>query len=151
MKLHCVVLEGEQRAALERVVAVGTSHARSVTHARILLKADQGPSGPAWTDEDIARALDVSRSTVERVRHRFANQGHAAALRAYRPYLRPPGKLDGAAEAKVVMLACSPPPPGRARWTLRLLARQLVELEVVESVSYETVRTTLKKTRSSHG
>jgi transposase len=95
--------------------------------------------------------LDVSHSTVERVRRRFAGSGERAALQARRPVPPPPGKLDGAAEAEVVTLACSPPPPGQARWTLRLLARRLVELQIVDAVSYETVRRTLKKTHSSPG
>ena len=114
-------------------------------HARILLKTDEGPGGPAWGDDQIVDALEVSRSTVERVRVRCVEEGPDAALRP-----RPSGqlrlrKLDGAQEAHLIAVACSPPPEGRKRWTLRLLADKLVKLEVVDAVSYETVRRTLKK------
>jgi transposase len=136
---------------LEKITTSGRVAVRQVTHARILLKADEGPRGPAWPDWEIVKVLEVSHSTVERVRRRFASSGEEAALRARRPTPAPPGKLDGVAEAQVITLACSPAPPGHARWTLRLLARHLVELEVVDSVSYETVRRTLKKTHSSRG
>jgi transposase len=151
VKLHRVQLSPERRAELEKIATGGSGPARQVTHARILLKADEGPRGPAWPDWEIVQALDISHSTVERVRRRFASSGEQAALRARRPTPPPPGKLDGAAEAQVITLACSPAPPGQARWTLRLLARRLVELEVVDSVSYETVRRLLKKTSSSPG
>jgi transposase len=133
------------------MASAGAGPARQVTHVRILLKADEGPAGPAWPDWAIVRALDVSHSTVERVRRRFTSRGEQAALQARRPTPPPPTKLDGGAEAHVVLLACSQPPAGRARWTLRLLAQRLVELEIVDTVSYETVRRTLKKTRSSRG
>jgi transposase len=119
-------------------------------HARILLKADEGPSGPAWNDDQIVEALEVSRSTVERVRTRCVEEGPDAALRP-----RPSGqvrlrKLDGAQEAHLIAVACSPAPQGRKRWTLRLLADKLVELDIVDAVSYETVRRTLKKSRAAN-
>lgn len=151
MKLHRVRLSPERRAELERIVSAGAGSVRRVTHARILLKADEGPSGPAWADWEIVEAFDISRSTVERVRRRFASTGEQAALQARRPVPAVRHKLDGAAEAQVITLACSPAPPGHVRWTLRMLARRLVELEIVESVSYETVRRTLKKTSSNPG
>jgi hypothetical protein len=114
--------------------------------ARILLKADAGPEGPAWIDARIAEALEVDVSTVERVRQRFVEQGLEAALGRKEPD-RPsrPRTLDGAAEARLIALACSEPPAGRVRWTLRSLADKLVELEVVETVSTETVRRAPKK------
>lgn len=150
-KTYRVKLLVDERAYLEQLVAKGTAAARTLTHARILLKADEGIAGRSWADEQIADALDINRSTVERVRQRCVEEGVDAALRP-----RPSGqvrlrKLDGAAEAQVVALACSPAPAGRKRWTLRLLADRLVALEVVDAVSYETVRHTLKKTRSSRG
>jgi transposase len=122
-----------------------------LTHARILLKADEGPAGPGWADEAIAGALEVNRSTVERVRQRCVEEGFDAALRprpARQVRLR---KLDGAQEAQLVALACSPPPNGRDRWSLHVLADKLVELEVVDRISYESVRRTLKKTFSNRG
>jgi transposase len=110
------------------------------------------PGAPAGTDEQIAAAFDVRVRTVERVRERCVEEGVDAAL-ARRPQVRPSceRRLDGRAEARLVQLACSQPPAGFARWTLRLLAQRLVELAVVESVSYETVRRTLKKTNSRRG
>jgi transposase len=121
------------------------------THARILLKAERAPAGPEWTDEQIRVALDVSRSTVERVRRALVEAGLDAALDRRKPTTARPRKLDGAQEARLVALACSPPPNGRESWTLQLLADKLVTLEVVESIAPETVRQTLKKTTSSPG
>ncbi len=120
--------------------------AKKVVHARILLKADAGPEGPAWTDARIAEALEVDVSTVERIRQRFGEQGLEAALgrtKQDRPSRQ--RTLDGKAEARLIALACSESPAGRVRWTLRLLADNLVELEIVDTVSTETVRRTLKK------
>jgi transposase len=121
------------------------------THARILLKAERAPAGPEWTDEQISVALDVSRSTVERVRRALVEAGLDAALYRRKSTTARPRKLDGAQEARLVALACSPPPNGRESWTLQLLADKLVALEVVESIAPETVRQTLKKTTSSPG
>ena len=151
MKIHRLILTAAERGELEQLVSKGKAAARTLTHARILLKADEGVGGPRWTDDAIAVALDVHRSTVERVRIRCVEEGVAAALRP-RPspqlHLR---KLDGEQEAHLVALACSPPPHGRGRWSMRLLADKLVELEIVDASSYETVRRTLKKTSSSRG
>ena len=141
-----VTLTDEERADLQRLVSTGRAAARTLTHARILLLADAAPGGPHQPDAAIVAALGVSLSTVERVRQRFVEESLEAALeRKPRTEQRLP-KLDGEAEARLIALACSPPPAGRARWTLRLLADQLVELAVVDAVSYETVRRTLKKT-----
>jgi len=148
-KTYVVTLNPEERARLEKLVSTGRTSARRQTRSRILLKADTSEEGPGWSDEQICRALDVSRSTVERVRKRFVEQGMEALASGpvrSRPSRR---RLDGEQEARLLALACSPPPAGRAHWTLRLLADQMVTLEHVESVSYETVRRTLKKTRSS--
>ncbi len=110
------------------------------------------PGGPAWTDARIAEAIEVNVTTVERVRERFVEQGLEAAL-VRKKQDRPSRerKLDGQAEARLVALACSNPPAGRSRWTLRLLASKLVELEIVDKVGTETVRQVLKKTNSSRG
>jgi hypothetical protein len=150
-KTYRVKLLPEERAYLEHVLSGGKAAARALTHARILLKADEGVGGPRWTDEAIAEALEVNRSTVERVRQRCVDEGFEAALRPRPSRQVHPRKLDGAQEAHLVALAWSPAPTGRDRWSLRLLADKLVELEIVDAISYETVRQTLKKTRSSRG
>jgi transposase len=151
-KKYVVALSGEEREVLESLLRKGTAAALVQTRARILLKADQGEHGPAWDDARIAEALDVGLRTVSRVRERLVERGFAAALER-RPQEQPstPRKLDGAAEAKLVALACSKAPEGRVEWTMQLLADKLVELKVVDAVSDETVRRTLKKTRSSRG
>jgi hypothetical protein len=145
-KIYRVKLFGEERGYLEELVRVGKAAARTLMHARILLKADEGPGGPAWSDDQIVEAFDVSRSTVERVRTRCVEEGPDVALRPRPSPTMRLRKLDGGQEAHLIAVACSPPPEGRKRWTLRLLADKLVELELVDAVSYETVRRTLKKT-----
>ena len=152
MKKYLVTLTAEERQSLHDLITAGKASARKLAHARILLKADQADGGPAWPDERIAEALDVGPSTIARVRQRFVEQGPDAAL-GRKPQDRPsrPRKLDGRAEARLIALACSAPPDGRREWTMRLLADRLVELEVVDAVSDETVRRALKKTRSSRG
>jgi Homeodomain-like domain len=146
-----VVLTAEERAGLRGLVGAGVAPARTITRARILLKADHGEGGPGWSDAAIAGALDVNPSTVLRVRRQFAAEGLAATLARKRPDRVYARALDGAAEAHLIALACAAPPDGHARWTLRLLADELVRLEVVEAVSHETVRRALKQTRSSPG
>lgn len=149
-KLH-VHLTDDQRSDLRRQLAAGVAPAQALTHARILLKADEAPGGPAWGDRRIAEAFEVSELTVWRVRKRFVEQGLAAALTRKAPDRVYHRKLDGHAEAHLVALACSAPPMGRRFWTLRLLADRLVELKFVDGISYETVRRALKKTGSSPG
>ncbi len=146
-----VTLTDEERATLLEVIRVGKAAARAQTHARILLKADEAPGGPGWTDERIAEALDVSLSTIARVRRRFLEGGAVAALTPRLRQTPPVTKLDGRAEAHLIALTCSAPPEGHDRWTLRLLTERFVALEVSEPVSYETVRRVLKKTNSSRG
>lgn len=146
-KKYAVALTATEREHLKDLIAAGTAAARKLTHARILLKADQGPGGPAWVDERIAEAVEVSQPTVSRVRKQYVQEGLAAALDRRAPTRVYERKLDGAQEARVIALACSAPPQGQARWSLRLLADKLVDLEVVEAISYQTVRRTLKKTR----
>ena len=149
-KTFLVTLTAPERTRLQEVSATGTAPARTVLHARILLKADQSEGGPGWPDRRISEALDVGRTTVERVRQRYATAGQDAALTRQRPPPRP-RKLDGAGEAHLIATACSAPPAGHKRWTLRLLAGKLVELEQVDTISHETVRHLLKKTSSSRG
>jgi transposase len=150
-KKYLVTLTPEERHWLTALLSAGKRSALALTRARILRKADQAPGGPAWEDAEIAQALDCGLRTVERVRQRFVERGPEQAL-GRKPQDRPSRerKFDGAAEARLIALACSQPPKGRARWTLKLLADRLVELEVFESVSDETVRRVLKKTNSSH-
>lgn len=148
---YIVTLTADERERLEKLLKSGKAIARKLTRARILLKVDCGEHGPAWTDDEVVDALDTSPSTILRLRRRFIEQGFDAALddtRADRVYDR---KLDGAAEAHLVAIACSEPPEGRASWTLQLLADRLVELSVVDQISDETVRRALKKTSSSRG
>jgi transposase len=149
-KKYLVTLTPEERDWLTGLVSAGKRSALTITRARILLKADQADGGPAWEDQDIAQALDCSVRTVERVRQRFVERGPEQAL-GRKPQDRPSRerKFDGAAEARLIAVACSAPPEGRARWTMKLLADRLVELEVFDSVSDETVRRVLKKTNLS--
>jgi len=149
-KKYPVTLTRSEREHLKSLIAAGTAPARKLTHARILLKADQSPQGPAWVDEDVAEAVEVSQPTVSRVRKQYFEEGLQAALNRRPPNRHYHRKLDGEQEARLVALACSEPPEGLARWSLRLLADKLVELEIVEDeVSYQTVRRTLKKTNLS--
>ena len=146
-KKYLVTLTPDERVFLTGLLSAGKRSALTLTRARILLKADQAEGGPAWDDADIAEALDCGRRTVERVRERFVERGLEPAL-GRKPQDRPSRerKFDGAAEARLIALACSAPPDGRARWTMKLLADKLVELEVFDTVSDETVRRVLKKT-----
>jgi transposase len=146
-KEYIVRLSEVERAQLRTLVASGVAPARKLTRARMLLKANQGEGGPGWTDAAIAGALDVAPSTVFRVRRQYASEGLTATLERKGPDRVYERKLDGEQEAKLVLLACSAPPDGRVRWTLRLLADELVRREVVASISYETVRRTLEQTR----
>ena len=145
-KRYRVTLTQPERDELQQMIRKGKSAASKLAHARILLLADESDDAPARTDVQIAESLNVSTRTIERVRQRFVEQGYEAALvpaRSKRIYTR---KLDGKQEAKLIALACSKPPTGRKRWTLRLLADEAVELQIVGSLSHETVRQTLKKT-----
>jgi transposase len=149
-KKYLVTLTPEERGQLARLTSAGKASARTLTRARILLKADQADGGPAWEDARIAAALDRGLRTVERLRQRFVERGLGAAL-THKEQQTPRRQrvLDGAAEARRLALACSPPPDGRAGWTLRLLADRLVGLQVVEAASRETVRRALKQTSRS--
>ena len=146
-KRYIVRLEPEERERLQRLVSVGKAAARKLTHARVLLQSDESITGPGWTDKQIADGLGVATRSVERIRQRFVEEGLESALER-KKQCRPPRErlLDGAKEAKLIAVCCSKPPEGRRRWTLKLLSDRLVELNVVEAISYETVRRTLKKT-----
>ncbi len=149
-KKYPVNLSEAQREQLKSLIAAGTAPARKLTHARILLKADQSTEGPGWVDEAIAEAMEVSQPTVARVRKQYVEEGLEAALNRRPPNREYHRKLDGKQEARLLALACSEPPEGRARWSLRLLADRLVELNIVEEeVSYQTVGRILKKTSSN--
>lgn len=150
-KKYVVRLTAEQRTSLEQLTRIGTTAAAVQRHARILLKADTGADGPGWQDDAIAAAVEVSRPTVERVRRKFVLGDLDAALQRKPTTRASQRKLDGAAEAHLVTLACSSPPAGVKRWTLALLADKLVELKLVDSIARDTVRVALKKTRQVNG
>jgi transposase len=148
---YVVMLTGPERTQLEQLIAAGTAPARKLAHARVLLKADKGPGGPGWGDTAIADAVEVSQPTISRIRQQFVEAGLEAALNRRAPRRVYTRRLDGEQEARLIALTCSEPPAGQVRWTLRLLAEKLVELEVVEAISHQTVRRVLKKTNSSRG
>lgn len=143
---YVVRLTEEERAELQGLVRRGKVAAAKQSRAQVLLKADAGLEGSGSTDEQVAQSLEVSTRSVNRVRKAYVEEGLSAAIER-----QPRRKLDGAAEAHLVAVACSPPPAGQTRWTLRLLSDKLVELQIVESISRECVRQTLKKTISSRG
>jgi transposase len=146
-KRYVVTLTPAERDQLDALTRAGKRSARAITRARILLLADRGEGGPGWEDRRVAEALGCGHRTVERVRERFVTEGFDAALTAKaRPDSPRTPVLDGKAEAKLIALACSAAPDGRKAWTLRMLADKLVELEVVDAISHETVRRALKKT-----
>jgi transposase len=151
-KVFVVRLTEAERSELDALVRKGKASALAIARARILLKADQGKNGEAQTDAQVAGALSVTAKTVFNVRRRWVEEGLEAAIRRKKQACPSRSrKLDGRAEAKLVAACCGPIPQGRARWTLRMLASKLVELEVVDSISPETVRGTLKKMRLSLG
>lgn len=152
MKKYIVHLSQEESQTLRRFISSGKRPAQLFTRARILLKADQGKEGPGWSDEKISQALDVTVQTVERVRKQLVQESFDAVLKRQQYIQKVSRKrLDGDAEAHLIALSCSKPPKGRSDWSLRLLADRMIELDYVESVSYETVRQTLKKTKLNHG
>lgn len=150
-KKYIVSLTTEEREVLEQLTSTGQAPAYKMNHARILLKADRNQAGGEWTDEAISQALDVSVATIERVRRRFVETNLESALSRQVQQHRKPRRLDGEQEAHLIAITCSEAPEGQARWSLRLLAERMVELEYVESVCHETVRQTLKKTISNLG
>ena len=153
MKKYIVELTSEERSQLHGVVDAERMAAHKRRHARMLLKADQSEHGPAWSDVQVAEAFDVKPLAVARLRQRLVERGFDQALEHGNRGSRRAKALDGKAEAHLIALACSKPPPGHKGWTFRLLAEQLVVLEQVDvdTVSHETVRQVLKKTKSSPG
>ncbi len=144
-----VRLSRDERAGLEKMIRTGRDAAYRLLKARILLKADVSQEGGGWSDARIAEARETSLSTVLRTRRRLVEEGLEAAL-ARKTQPRPPARIfDGEAEAKLIALACSEPPEGHARWSLRLLEKRVVELGIVETASDSTIWRVLKKTRSN--
>ena len=150
VKKYIVRLSADERKELTQMVCKGKIAAYKRLHAQILLKADISDKAPGWTDQQIAGAFDITVRSIERIRKRLVEYGLDGAIS------RAKGggskrKLDGAQEAYLIALACSDPPEGRCQWTLRLLADKMVELKYTDTLSYETVRRVLKKTKSNHG
>ena len=150
-KNYIVELTSEERKQLKRLINTGKAAAYKQRHARILLLADEGADGPTMKDDDVAEAVGCGRATVERVRKCFVEEGLQQALARHKSRRQYQRKLDGDCEAHLIALACSKPPEGYKRWTLRLLADKMVALEHVDSLSYQTVRRTFKKTNLSPG
>lgn len=150
-RVHVVSLSPQQRADLHQMLSAGVASARTLTRARVLLKADAAQEGGAWPDARIAQALEVGLATVQRVRRRFAEGGMQAALHRKEQPNRRARVLDGRAEAFLIATACSAPPDGQKRWTLHLLRGRVIEAGHADAVSHETVRQALKKTNSSPG
>ena len=151
VKKYVVELTPKERQELERWVSQGLRHARELRRAQMLLLADTSRADGGWKDADIAEALGAGRRTVERTRQVCVEEGVEAAVVHKRPKRTRSKILDGEAEAYLIQLACSSPPEGRQRWTMQMLADRLIELEIVETISKDTVRTTLKKTHSNPG
>ena len=151
VKKYVVNLSVDEREQLDTLIHSGTHPARKLTRARILLKADAGEAGDGWSDNQIAAALDTGLATIARVRQQLVEEGLASVLTPKRsPASARQRIFDGAAEAKLIALACSQPPKGRARWTLSLLEDKVVELNIVARASDNTIGRTLKKMRSNH-
>jgi len=148
---YVVRLTEAERERLEKLVKTGKVAAAKRCRAQVLLKADAGLEGSGSTDEQVSQALDVSVGLVHLARQAYVEAGLHAALERKPACRHRPRKLDGAQEAQLVALTCSPAPAGHARWTLRLLATKLVELEIIDSISKDAVRSVLKKTSSSRG
>jgi len=147
MEKYVVELTSQEQKELAQLVSRGKAAARKITHARVLLQANESKDGPAWTDKQISKALGVHTNTIHGIRRRFVEHGLEASLERNKQS-RPSRKriVDGDVEAHLIALRCGDPPGGRNQWNLRLLADKLVELEIVPSISHETVRRALKKT-----
>jgi len=144
VKKYIVKLDETEKSHLQKIISSGKNSARKLTHARILLKADESECR-GWKDQEIAKALDIGVSTVERVRKDFVEESFEIALNGRPQPPRNPRKVDGKVEAYLISLACSTPPEGYSYWSLRLLADQVVQADVIDSISHEEVRRTLKK------
>ena len=147
MEKYIVELTSAEQKELAQLVSKGKATARKITHARILLQANESQDGPAWTDKQISEAFGIHANTIHGIRRRFVEHGLQAALeRKKQDHPSRKRVVDGDVEAHLIALRCGDPPEGRNQWTLRLLADKLVELEIVPSICHETVRKTLKKT-----
>ncbi len=144
-KSHCVKLSERERQYLQKIVKSGNDNARKITRCRILLLADEAKGK---TDEEISDALNVCLATIFNIRRRYCQEGLERAIREGARSGQPP-KFKGKSMAKITALACSKPPEGRAKWSLRLLADHVIGLDIVETISYQSVRNILKKTNSS--
>jgi len=151
LRTYKVTLTEEECESLQKMISTGKAAARKLARARVLLAYDGRDRQPGLFDEGVAVRIEVSCATVQRVRKVFITEGLEAALNARRPRQTRPAVFDGGSEATLIALACSDPSEGRSRWTMRLLAERLVELEVFDSVSHETVRQVLKKARLNFG
>lgn len=151
MEKYIVKLTGEERKKLKDIINKGRAARAKVLNGRILLKVDEGRGGQKWSDEDTSKALDVSTRTIERLRKRFVTEGYEASLNRKPPSRTKTIKIDGEVEAHIIALACSKPPEGYAKWTLKLLANHMVQLEYIDNISTEGVRRTLKKTNLNRG
>jgi transposase len=150
-KIYVLRLNSDEREELVRVVRSGKAAGWKIQRAQALLKCDQGPDGPSWIDDDVAEAFGCTRRSVENWRKQAVEEGPLSLLERKPRSDKGKTKLDGEGEARLVKLACSKAPAGYARWSLRLLAGKLVELEIVDSISHESVRGVMKKTISSPG
>jgi hypothetical protein len=149
-KKYIVELDADERERLNALVSKGKAPAKTILKARILLKADQGEDGPGWLDARIVEALDTNLTMVMRVREKLVSEGLDAVLTRKKRETPPVEPIfDGEAQAKLIALACSKPPEGHARWTIRLLAEHVVERKIVDAAHFNTVGRALKKTRSS--
>jgi transposase len=146
MKRYVVELTSEEQNELVELVSKGKAAARKITHARVLLQADESKNGPSWTDQRISEAFGIHTNTIHDIRRRFVEDGLQSSL-VRKKQERPSRKriVDGEVEARLIALRCGQPPQGKGRWNLRLLADRLVELEIVPDISHETVRQALKK------
>jgi hypothetical protein len=145
-KKYLVTLASDERQQLEALISKGKTAARTITRARILLQADASEQGPAWTDEQIHQALAVGLATIYRTRQTFVEDSLELALRPRKANREYQHKLNSEQEANLIAMVCGKPPPGFARWSLRLMARRFVDLRQVDHISPETIRQTLKKT-----
>jgi hypothetical protein len=149
-KKYIVELDADERERLSALVSKGKAPAKTILKAHILLKADQGEDGPGWLDARIVEALDTNLTMVMRVREKLVTEGLDAVLTRKKRETPPVEPIfDGEAQAKLIALACSKPPEGHARWTIRLLAEHVVERKIVDAAHFNTVGRALKKTRSS--
>jgi len=147
MDKYVVELTSEERKELSELVSKGKAAARKITHARVLLQADESENGPAWTDNQVSETFGIHVNTIHGIRRRFVEQGLQAAVERKKQNTTSRKRIvDGEVEAHLIALRCGNPPEGKNQWNLRLLADKLVELEIVPSISHETVRQALKKT-----